>query len=347
MFVEEVTKWYEINSRELPWRNTSDAYIIWLSEIILQQTRVEQGMPYFYKFKERFVTVNDFAQASEDEVLKLWQGLGYYSRARNMHATAKSVMTDHNGVFPTDYYQLLKLKGIGEYTAAAISSFSSNAPHAVVDGNVYRLLSRYFGISTPIDSTKGKKQFKELAYDLLKEAVPRVYNQAVMEFGAIQCKPANPNCENCPLQINCVAYIQQTISSLPVKSKKTAVKERFFNYLIFRNNNNLLLNKRVSKDIWQNMYDFPLVESQTRLSEQELVSSSQFQDIVNANDALIMSVSNEQKHVLSHQIIYAKFWEIESKYPKTSLLENEFWVGEEEFESYAFPKLVDNYLKKF
>ncbi|POY36910.1 A/G-specific adenine glycosylase [Solitalea longa] len=347
MFVQEVTKWYQINRRTLPWRNTNDAYIIWLSEIILQQTRVEQGLPYFYKFQERFKTVKEFALASEDEVLKLWQGLGYYSRARNMHATAKAVMEKHHGVFPTRYEQLLQLKGIGEYTAAAISSFSANEPHAVVDGNVYRLLSRFFGISTPIDSTQGRKQFKELAYELLKEAQPAEYNQAIMEFGAIQCKPASPNCAECPLSVNCVAFIEGIVNTLPIKTKKTKVKERFFNYLVFRNNNDLLLNKRIAKDIWQNMYDFPLIESANRLSEKELLISDDFKQLISTKSVIIKAVSEELKHVLSHQVIYAKFWELECNHQENSTMQNGFWVAEEELESYAFPKLVDNYLKKF
>lgn len=277
MFVEEVTKWYKINKRDLPWRDTKNAYIIWLSEIILQQTRVEQGLPYFHKFLERYKSVTEFADASEDEILKLWQGLGYYSRARNMHATAKIIKNEHNGVFPCNYETLLKLKGVGEYTAAAISSFSANEKHAVVDGNVYRLLSRYFGIETAIDSTIGKKEFKKLAYELLEQAEPFLYNQAVMEFGAIQCKPSSPNCANCPLRLNCYAYQHEMVDKLPVKDKRTKVKERFFNYLVVKDGTKVLLNKRIAKDIWQNMYDFPLIETAERLTESELIQSSHFE----------------------------------------------------------------------
>ncbi|UKJ07580.1 A/G-specific adenine glycosylase [Solitalea lacus] len=347
MFVEEVTKWYKINKRDLPWRNTQDAYVIWLSEVILQQTRVEQGLPYFHKFHERFNTVTELAQASEDEVLKLWQGLGYYSRARNMHATAKIVIEQYNGVFPTQYEQLIKLKGVGEYTAAAISSFSANERHAVVDGNVYRLLSRHFGIETPIDSSAGKKQFKELAYELLLYAEPTVYNQAIMEFGARQCKPVAPNCGDCPLKLTCVAYKEQKISELPVKAKKIVTKSRYFNYLIFRQDDGVLLKKRLGKDIWQNMYDFPLIESSRSLSEEEILKDNFFQRIFPGKSFRIMSVSDEKKHVLSHQVIYARFWEMEAIGYRIDSFENGCWVAGEMMENYAVPKLVDNYLKKF
>lgn len=347
MFVEEVTKWYKINKRDLPWRGTKNPYIIWLSEIILQQTRVEQGLPYFYKFTERYKSVTEFADASEDEILKLWQGLGYYSRARNMHATAKIIKNEHKGVFPCNYETLLKLKGIGEYTAAAISSFSCNEKHAVVDGNVYRLLSRYFGIKTAIDSTSGKKQFKKLAYELLETAEPFIYNQAVMEFGAIQCKPAAPLCENCPLRLNCYAFNHNVVDQLPVKEKKTKVKERFFNYLVLKENDSYLLNKRTGKDIWQNMYDFPLIETSDRVTESELLQHIHFENFKKNGKLYIKSVSEEKKHVLSHQIIYARFWEITLENMVFDSSNSVFWVGEDEMDQYAFPKLVDNYLKKF
>ena len=258
-FQLELINWYQNNKRDLPWRHTNDAYTIWLSEIILQQTRVEQGMPYFDKFLQNFPTVADFAGAAEARVLKLWQGLGYYSRGRNMHATAQIVMQNYQGIFPNQHDELLKLKGIGEYTAAAISSFSSGEPRAVVDGNVFRVLSRYFGIDTAINSPAGKKTFFTLANELLYQEDPALYNQAIMEFGALQCKPKSPNCSVCPVNLSCYAFNHHTVNQLPVKIKKAAHKHRFISYFICQENGKILVRERQPGDIWQHLYDFPSV----------------------------------------------------------------------------------------
>ena len=231
-FSQKIIFWYEHNKRDLPWRNTRDPYLIWLSEIILQQTRVDQGMSYYLKFVGEFPTVKQLAKADNEKVMKLWQGLGYYSRARNLHTTAKIILLEHKGVFPKEFETILALKGVGEYTAAAIASFAYNKPYAVVDGNVYRVLSRVFDISTPIDSTQGKKEFNHLAGELLDKNKPAIYNQAIMEFGAMQCKPINPYCAVCPLNTMCLAYSKKLVAELPVKSKKTKVRDRYFNYIV-------------------------------------------------------------------------------------------------------------------
>jgi A/G-specific adenine glycosylase len=231
-FSNKLVSWYQVNKRDLPWRNTANAYYIWLSEIILQQTRVAQGMPYYLSFVKAYPKIEDLANAPEDEVLKMWQGLGYYSRARNLHFTAKDIAANYGGKFPNDYQKILKLKGVGTYTAAAITSFAFDLPYAVVDGNVVRALSRIFGINTPFDTTIGKKQFKELTQELLIKENPSVYNQAIMEFGAMQCKPKSPDCSVCPMRDFCEAYNNNTIAELPVKSKKIKVKNRFLHFLM-------------------------------------------------------------------------------------------------------------------
>jgi len=300
--------WYHKNKRDLPWRDIEDPYRIWISEIILQQTRVNQGMSYYLRFVERFPTVAVLAEADEDEVLNYWQGLGYYSRARNLHKAAKQVMTDFGGEFPTEHSKVLTLAGVGSYTAAAICSFAYQQPHSVVDGNVYRVLSRLFGIETPIDSGKGKTEFALLAQQLLSNKNPASHNQAIMEFGALQCVPVSPDCANCPLVTRCKAFELQQIGSLPVKSKKTKVINRYFNYFFIEHDGYTFLQKRVAKDVWQNLYEFPLIETDCLLSASELFSNQEFNSIFeNINSVEIYKISNPMKHVLSHRVIYAQF----------------------------------------
>jgi len=311
-FSSIITKWYELNKRELPWRNTQDAYKIWLSEIILQQTRVNQGLNYYYRFIERFPDVQSLAVAEEQEVLKLWQGLGYYSRARNIHATAKMIKASHNSIFPTKYEDIIKLKGIGEYTAAAISSFAYNEPYAVVDGNVFRVLSRVFGIETPIDSNAGKKEFTQLANTLLNKQNPAIHNQAIMEFGALQCVPVQPLCENCVLNVACVAYKEEVVQDLPKKSKKTKQRDRHFNYLFIKNGDNTYLQQRKGKDVWENLYEFPLIETETEIDFSELIQIPAYKSIFEGvKNIEISKDSFAVKHVLSHQKIYTKFYTLE------------------------------------
>ncbi len=261
-FSKTLITWYLDNKRDLPWRKTKDPYHIWLSEIMLQQTRVAQGLPYFLAFTEAFPTVFDLAKADEEKVLKLWQGLGYYSRARNLHATAKYISEELSGNFPNNYKDLLKLKGIGEYTAAAIASFSFKECVPVVDGNVYRVLSRYFDIETDIASSGAKKEFTQLASELIDKKKPELFNQAIMEFGALQCVPKSPDCNSCPLDNSCLALAKNKVSQLPIKLKKQKITNRFFNYLlVIDNKNQAIINKRTQKGIWHNLYEFPFENS--------------------------------------------------------------------------------------
>ncbi|WP_256010740.1 A/G-specific adenine glycosylase [Desertivirga xinjiangensis] len=345
-FITEIIGWYRQNKRDLPWRNTSDPYIIWLSEIILQQTRVEQGMPYFHRFAERFPTVSDFAGANEEEILKLWQGLGYYSRGRNMHHTAQLVMEQHAGYFPRKYDELIKLKGVGEYTAAAISSFSSNEAKAVVDGNVFRLLSRYFGIHEPINSSKAKKIFTDLANELIDKDQPGLSNQALMEFGSLQCRPKNPLCESCVLRLSCEAFMKGLTATLPKKLKKQPAKNRFFNYVIAAKNNQILFNKRGPNDIWQNLYEFPLIESEKALTSLELLRSSEFQKLFGKN-AIVRYEYGPVKHVLSHQRIQAKYIFIENFKDYYSEQKAWFYTDIEELDKFPSPKIIFAFLKNF
>jgi A/G-specific adenine glycosylase len=345
-FAEEIIDWYQLHKRDLPWRNTDDPYIIWLSEIIMQQTRVEQGTPYFNRFAEKYPTVKQFANAKEEEILKLWQGLGYYSRGRNMHHTAKIVMEEHAGYFPSSYDALIKLKGVGEYTAAAISSFSSNEARAVVDGNVFRLLSRYFGIDTPINSGKGKKLFTELANELLDKSQAGEFNQAIMEFGALQCKPKNPDCLACPLQVDCEAKRTNRIQELPVKNKLQKSRERFFNYIFVLKGNQILLNKRGPGDIWENLYDLPLFESKSLCSAYDLTQSEDFIKCF-GNQVHIKSISKPVKHILSHQKLHTNFISIENFSEDFLTTKNWFYVSEKDLDRFAQPKLIFHFLENF
>jgi A/G-specific adenine glycosylase len=307
-FSNTLSEWYNENKRDLPWRNISDPYKIWISEIILQQTRVNQGLSYYKRFIEQFPTVSDLAKANEDRILKYWQGLGYYSRARNLHKAAQQIMIDFDGIFPTEYSQVIKLSGIGDYTAAAICSFAYNQPYAVVDGNVYRVLSRVFGILTPIDSSSGKKEFALLAQNLISTSNPGIYNQALMEFGALQCVPIAPDCSICPLQSACIAFEKNSISLLPVKSQKKKATNRFFNYLFIRSEDDIFLQKRTAKDIWQNLFEFPLIETDHLLNAFELVENEFFKSIFSDTNVVeIHNISNPMKHILSHRVIHAQF----------------------------------------
>jgi A/G-specific adenine glycosylase len=345
-FSSKLIEWYKQNKRDLPWRNTQDPYLIWLSEIILQQTRVDQGMAYYHAFSKAFPTVKHLAKAENEKVMKLWQGLGYYSRARNLHTTAKLITDKYKGKFPDEHADILLLKGVGDYTAAAIASFAFNKPHAVVDGNVYRVLSRVFGIETPIDSTQGKKEFYQLANELIDKKHPALHNQSIMEFGAMQCKPISPDCSACVLNTMCFAYSKKRVTELPVKAKKTKVRNRYFYYIVLRYKNSLVLNKRTEKDIWTNLFDFPLIETTKELNEDEFFNSKQWTSFIKPlKKYAIKSVSASYKHVLSHQKIYARFVEIECGEPFTKLLTpNNITIKVGDIEKYAIPRLIDNYL---
>lgn len=311
-FSSLLLKWYLQNKRDLPWRNTTNPYLIWLSEIMLQQTRVAQGLPYFLSFVSEFPTVFDLANANEEKVLKLWQGLGYYSRARNMHKTAQDIAFERQGVFPNAYNELLQLKGIGEYTAAAIASFAYNEVVPVVDGNVFRVLSRFFGIETDIASSAAKKEFVALARTIMPSNNPALFNQAIMEFGALQCVPKSPNCATCIFNTSCVALQKNKVKELPVKSRKTKVKNRYFNYLIFQDkNHSTIVQKRTQKGIWHNLYEFPLIETNS-IASVEVVLSEIYSKF-GKNNIENVTVFNEQPivHKLSHQHLHICFYKID------------------------------------
>ncbi len=343
VFSNRLIHWYLQNKRDLPWRKVHEPYQIWLSEIILQQTRIEQGLPYFYNFVEAYPTVFDLANAPADEVLKLWQGLGYYSRARNLHESAKYVAFELNGEFPDSYKGLLKLKGVGDYTASAIASICYNEPVAVVDGNVYRVLSRIFGVDTPINSTPGIKEFKKLAQELLDKEDPATFNQAIMEFGALHCKPQNPLCHTCPFNDSCLALKDGKIKELPVKLKKTKVKKRYFNYLVFDiENDRTILEQRTGKGIWNGLYQFPLVESKSLVAENELSKLDQFQELVEEK-SYSLELYNEEPviHKLSHQHLYTRFWLVNSD------SNSEKTVSLERVLEYPVPVLIGNFLNEY
>jgi A/G-specific adenine glycosylase len=309
-FPNAIIKWYLQNKRDLPWRHTQNPYFIWLSEIMLQQTRVAQGLPYFNAFTAAFPTVFDLANAKEEQVLKLWQGLGYYSRARNLHATAKSITFDNNGNFPSKYAELLKLKGVGEYTAAAIASFAYDEPVAVVDGNVFRVLSRYFNIELDISEGKTKKEFQKLAQEVLPIDKAALFNQAIMEFGALQCVPKNPNCEACILSNSCAALQHKKVALLPVKSKKTKVTPKYFNYLIIQDQEEkFVVQKREGKGIWENLYEFTLIETDELTDEISFIDQLKTTQFFGQKPIDICVLSTEVvQHKLSHQHLYIRFY---------------------------------------
>ena len=338
-----LTNWYSVNKRDLPWRDTKNPYFIWLSEIIMQQTQVKQGLPYYEAFVKAFPTVFELANAHEETVLKLWQGLGYYSRARNLHTSAKYIANELNGIFPDTYPEILKLKGVGDYTASAIASICFDEPTAVVDGNVYRVLSRYFGIDTPINSTNGIKEFKQLATTLIDAENPGDYNQALMEFGATQCKPKNPYCIVCPLNGSCVALQKGKVDEWPVKLKKTKVTKKHFNFLVIRSaDGQTIFEKRVHKGIWQNLYQFPLIETSTKLSAEAFRTHPKIQSYFEGFDFDYSLYNTEQLvHKLSHQHLFTRFWIIDmDKLPRDG-------VPISKVKTYPTPILISNFIEDF
>ena len=339
-------EWYNENKRSLPWRDTNDPYKIWISEVILQQTRVAQGLNYYLKFIEQFPTVNDLAESSEEEVLKAWQGLGYYSRARNLHKGAKAIVALHNSKMPTAYKEIISIKGIGEYTAAAILSIAYNMPYAVVDGNVYRVLSRLFAIETPIDTSAGKKQFAKLAQDLLDTSDPGKYNQAIMELGALQCAPVQPLCDSCPLQHLCAAGQLNMQSEFPVKSKKVKVRNRYFHYFQIKYDGYIYINKRTGKDIWKNMYEFPLIETEQETELSDLLVSDSFKSLFGDAEITIHSSAKQFKHVLTHQHIYANFYVVEIEKSDILLSDVFLKIQKDDISLYPISRLIHKYLEQ-
>jgi len=346
-FSKQIINWYQEHQRDLPWRATTNPYQIWLSEIILQQTRVAQGMPYYQKFISKYPTVHDLANASEQEVLRLWQGLGYYSRARNLHTCAKKVANEHAGVFPDNFQALKKLKGIGEYTAAAIASFAYNETVPVVDGNVYRVLSRVFGVTDDIASAKGQKEIKKIARQLVPEGKAYVYNQAIMEFGALQCKPQNPACLLCPLHTECYAFQHGQQHTLPVKEKKVKIKQRFFHYLVLRYDDMLMMRQRTVRDIWNGLYEFYLVEHANQLQSVEGLNDPVFEELLH-NKVIIHETPKVYKHQLTHQRLFVKFFEADiiDKKIMASLLQkfNFATFGIKEVKDLPKPILINKFL---
>lgn len=330
------------NTRSMPWKGEKDPYKIWLSEIILQQTRVEQGWPYYERFIHNYPTVTQLAQAPEEEVFRLWQGLGYYARCKNMMAAARQIVAQFNGQFPSTYQDIQSLKGIGPYTAAAIASFAFNLPHAVLDGNVFRVLARYFNISTPIDSTAGKKEFTTLAAELLPHNSSAHYNQAIMDFGAVICKPQQPLCPQCPVASRCEALKQQTISSLPVKSKKLVIKHRYFNQIVIRYKDQIYLHKRTANDIWQNLHEFLLIETPAPADLSQVLQNSAFQTYLGNTSHQIVKVSRTFKQQLTHQTIHSQFIEINTS--RKLSLPDLFPIHHSELDKYAFPKTITDFL---
>ena len=347
-FTDRLYAWAEENLRPLPWKNEADPYLIWLSEIILQQTRVAQGMPYYEKFKSRFPRVEDLANAPEDEVLKLWQGLGYYSRARNLHRTAQFIVEHHHGKFPSTYQEILALKGVGTYTAAAIASFAFQLPYAVLDGNVARVLSRFLGIGTPVDTQTGKQLFQDLATQLLDQQSPGKFNQHIMDFGATQCLPKQPGCGNCPLQSACVAFKDQAQQQFPVKVKKLQKTTRYFHYLILRCGQETLIRKRTGDDIWKHLFEFPMVElpEPTTAFEKIHVLASPLNGLLHSNNLVRVHLTSTTKQQLTHQTILASFWELEIRQIHAEPVPSDLiCINWKNLDKFAFPRIIDWYLK--
>ncbi len=343
-FTKALLKWNcNDNKREMPWKGEKDPYKIWISEIILQQTRVQQGLAYYQRFIEAFPDAQSLAASPEQKVFKLWEGLGYYSRCRNLIASAKFIASELNGKFPENYSDILALKGVGDYTASAIASFAYNQPHAVLDGNVFRVLSRFFGLETPVDTNAGKKLYSLLAGELLDRKNPGIYNQGIMDFGAVICKPAQPLCDTCPLQLKCIAFNKQLVNTLPVKEKSIKRRERFFNYLIVNYAGSFYVRKRSAKDIWQGLYEFILLETGHILTDADLLKTKLFVSLFNKKKYSITGVSNAYKQQLTHQTIYGKFFHIKINSPlksKNDLL----LVTKEQINHLPFPKFIAAYL---
>ncbi len=343
LYISHLERWYLDHARDLPWRHTNDAYKIWVSEIILQQTRVAQGYDYYVSFVNRFPNVASLAAAEEDEVLRYWQGLGYYSRARNMHTAARYIVENFGGVFPSTYDDIRSLKGVGDYTAAAIASMAYNLPHAVVDGNVYRVLSRLFDIDIPIDTPAGKRYFTSLAYTLLDRGNPGLYNQSLMEFGALQCVPQGCDCKTCPLCEMCAAFALGKVDKLPVKQGKVVVKSRYFNYFAIECDGTTWLHKRENNDIWRNLYEYPLIETDSAIDLVELSQTEAYKRLFDGAGKVIYAAQPFTcRHVLTHRIIHAAFYTVRVEQP-SRFLSHLIPVKLDDIDHYAVARLTELY----
>jgi A/G-specific adenine glycosylase len=343
-FTKGLLQWnQDQNTRLMPWKGEKDPYRIWISEIILQQTRVEQGLSYYNHFIRTFPTIRHLAKAPDEKVFKCWEGLGYYSRCRNLLATARTIVKERNGQFPDTYEEILQLKGVGPYTAAAIGSFAFQLPHAVVDGNVFRVLSRYFGIDMATDSTAGKKLFSTLAQELLDSRQPGPYNQAIMDFGAVICKPAAPLCTDCVFRKKCVAFKQNSVDALPVKQKKTRVRERWLNYIVIICKQEVAIQQRTAKDIWQDLYEFPLIETKKAVSKTTLVKSATWKKWL--GDAVLIRQEDPvmERQLLSHQLVHGQFILMQTDRKPTAMAGWQ-WVKKNKLGTYSFPGLINRYL---
>lgn len=344
LFTEILLDWYKAHKRELPWRDISNPYLIWISEIILQQTRISQGIDYYRRFVARFPDVASLAAADEEEVMRYWQGLGYYSRARNLHAAARSMT---GGVFPSTYEGVRSLKGVGDYTAAAICSFAYGMPLAVVDGNVYRVLSRYWGIDVPIDSSAGKRLFSALAQEMMDTARPADYNQAIMDFGAIQCTPSLPSCGECPLLETCFCGRRGNVTGYPVKKHEVQVSDRFFTYIMVYTPKTILVRRRLSNDIWKGLYELPMIESDAPLTEELLRHDSRLLGWVGKEEVAAVTLVREGvRHVLTHRIIHADFYLLPVAQVPPAMKGEFVEIRREELDDYAFPRLIVSFLEK-
>lgn len=341
---KELILWYMINKRDLPWRNSHDPYHIWVSEIILQQTRVVQGLSYYIRFIETFPSIKNLAEAPQEQVLKLWQGLGYYSRARNMHMAAKQIMENLGGEFPKSFKDLLLLKGVGDYTAAAVASLAFNQPVAVVDGNVIRVIARLFGIEEAVDKPSVLKDIKSIASDLLDKEKPAIYNQAIMEFGALQCVPVNPNCHSCVLNNKCLALKYKIVSKIPAKSQKLKIRNRFFYYLVINSKQQIYFQRRGPGDIWEGLYEFPLIETEEAITVQDLQERIHSRLDIKTTMTKIISISPVVKHILTHQKLHVTFIYLQTETSDSSVPVN--WIKKEiaQVHELAVPRAIDRYL---
>jgi len=347
-FTSTLISWYEAHKRDLPFRGTKDPYLIWISEVILQQTRMEQGIGYYLRFIKRYPDIASLAEASEEEVLKEWQGMGYYSRARNLHASAREIVDNLGGIFPGTYAEILKLKGIGDYSAASIASLAFDEPHAAVDGNVFRFLSRQFGFRDEMGSASGKKRIREKAESLLDQHQPGTFNQAMIEFGALVCTPQNPSCQDCVFRGSCFAFMNSLIHEIPNRIKSIKPRIRYFHYLVItrerREGTRFTVKKREDDDIWQNLYDFPVIEAPSRLTMAQLMKTRQWKSVFSESKPRLTHVSEEFKHILSHQVILAIFYRFSAENPPDKRFKH---IEIECLDSIPLPKLISRYLQKY
>ncbi len=343
-FKRILIKWYTENRRDLPWRNTTNPYFIWVSEVILQQTRLAQGLGYYLRFISAFPTVFDLANASEDAVLKVWQGLGYYTRARNLHSAAKHIVSEYQGNIPNTSDELIKIKGLGQYSAGAIASLAFKQVVPAIDGNVYRVIARVFGVFTLPTTAKGKREFYDIVVELIDQKQPDIFNQALLDFGALQCVPQNPKCEFCPFNSYCYAYMNNMANVLPTKPKKGPVKNRYFTYLLIKHNDHTFINKRKLKDIWRGLYEFPLIETDMLLTLPKLTKHSEWKRLIGTNEHTISYVSEVVKHLLSHQILHTQFVVVDILTISKTLSINYEMVLTTDVNQYSTPKVIDNFM---